>query len=72
MIQSINHVLFYSRKKAIIDKLNEVKLSKTNKTLRNNAAYYYSEKRACRKLKSLMIKPCVSRGDCLDIQDRSL
>ena len=72
MIQSINHLLLYSQKKAIIDKLNEVKLSKTNKTLRNNVAYYYFEKRACRKLKSLMIKPSVSRGDCLDIQDRSL
>ena len=32
----------------------------------------YFEKRACRKLKNLIIKPCVFRGDCLDIQDRGL
>ena len=32
----------------------------------------YFEKRACRKMKNFIIKPCVFRGDCLDIQDRDL
>ena len=32
----------------------------------------YIDKRTCIKLKSLIIKSCVFRGDCLDIQDRDL
>ena len=37
--QSITYYLF-SKEKTIINKYNETKLNKTNKTLRNNLAYY--------------------------------
>ena len=30
----------FSKEKTIINKYNEIKLNKTNKTLRNNLAYY--------------------------------
>ena len=30
----------FSKEKTIINKYNEIKLNKTNKTLRNNPAYY--------------------------------
>ena len=56
----------------MINKYNEIKLNKTSKTLRNNLAYIYFEKTACRKLKRPIIKPCVFRRDCLDIEDREL
>ena len=62
--QSINH-LFILKEKKIINKYNKIKLNKSNKTFRNNLALIYFEERAC-------IKPCVFRGDCLDIQDREL
>ena len=41
--QSINQSIIYylfSKEKTIINKYNEIKLNKTNKTLRNNLAYY--------------------------------
>ena len=39
--QSINQSFIYSqKKKTMIDKYNEMKLNKTNKTLKDNVAYY--------------------------------
>ena len=40
--REINQSIIYlfSKEKTIINKYNEIKLNKTNKTLRNNLAYY--------------------------------
>ena len=33
-------IILFSKEKTITNKYNEIKLNKTNKTLRNNLAYY--------------------------------
>ena len=48
--QSIIYYLF-SKEKTIINKYNEIKLNKTNKTLRNNLAYYLFWEKGLRKAK---------------------
>ena len=70
-LNSVNQSFIYSQKETTINRYNEIKLNKTNKTLRNNVTIYF-EKRACWKLKSLIIKPCVFKGDCRHPGQRSL
>ena len=48
--QSIVYYLF-SKEKKIINKYNEIKLNKTNKTLRNNLAYYLLWEKGLQKAK---------------------
>ena len=52
--QSINQSIIYylfSKEKTIINKYNEINLNKTNKTLRNNLAYYLIWEKCLQKAK---------------------
>ena len=52
--QSINQSIIYylfSKEKSVINKYNEIKLNKTNKTLGNNLAYYLLWEKCLQKAK---------------------
>ena len=74
-IFSINQSIIYlfSKEKTIINKYNAIKLNKTNKTLRNNLAYYLLWEKGLQKAKKPYQQAlCVQGGRSRHPRQRTL
>ena len=73
---SINQSFTYSEKKTVINKYKEIKVNKTNKTLRNNVAYYLLCEKSLHKVKKpyqqvLLVQGGLSRYPRQDVSSNS-
>ena len=56
-------IIYFSQEKTIMSKYNQIKLNKTNETLRNNAAYYLLHKKGLQKTEKLYHQDfCIQGG----------